>query len=211
MGMSEMVSFEQAARELGATTEEVSRLVRMGKLKTAEQSGLLMIIRESLSAHKAEIESSPLELADVSKPTEGVPTIRLAPQEEVEEAGVEQPKKPAGAPAAKPPGEKTESIFGDVELETFAEVPTEEPARASEEAAQLEEAGEELGAEEMAELAQAGVAGVRRRLARPATSPGVTVVLVLTFLLLLFAGLVVFNFGLGTHQVIFDWLVNLAK
>jgi hypothetical protein len=213
--MSELVSFEEAARELGATTEEVSRLVRMGKLKTAEEGGLLMVVHDSLIAHKSQSESTPMELAEEPKPAAGVPTIRLAPQEEVEEAGAAEAKKPAAA-AGKPPGEKTESIFGDVELETFAEVPTEEPVRGAEEAAQLEEAGEELAPEEVAQLAEGGLAGARRGLAaRPETSPAITALLVVTFILLLFAGLVIWNFGLQKSQVIMEpiqsFIQNLAK
>jgi hypothetical protein len=213
--MSELVSFEDAAKELGATTEEVSRLVRMGKLKTAERGGLLMVSHDSLLAQKAATESAPLELAEEPKPTDGVSTIRLAPEAEIEEVGAEEEKKPAAAPAAQPPGEKTESIFGDVELETFAEVPAEGQA-AGEEVGQLEEAGEELGAEEVAQLAQAGGPGVRRAVAaRPQTSTAVTVLLVLTFILLVFAGVVIFNFGLRKSQLIFDpiqsGLQNLAK
>jgi hypothetical protein len=213
--MSELLSFEDAARELGATTEEVSRLVRMGKLKTAERGGLLMVTRESIISQKTEAESVPLELAEEPKPGEGTATLRLAPETEVEEVGAEEEKKPAAAAAPQPPGEKTESIFGDVELETFAEVPAEGGA-AAEEVGQLEEAGEELGAEEVAQLAQAGAPAARRALAgRPETSTAVTVLMVVTFILLLFAGLVIVNFGLRKSQVIFDpiqsWLGGAAK
>jgi len=214
--MAEVVSFADAARELGATTEEVSRLVRMGKLKTAEEGGLLMILRDSLVAYRSEAESSPMELAEEPKPAEGVPTIRLAPEAGVEEVGAEEEKKPAAAAAGAPPGEKTESIFGDVELETFAEVPAGAEGRGGEELGQLEEAGEELGAEEVAQLAQAGTPAARRAMAaRPETSAAASVLLVLTFILLVFAGLVIFNFGLKKSQIIMEpiqgWLQNLAK
>ena len=75
-----------------------------------------------------------------------------------------------------------------------------------EELAALEEAGEDLGAEEMAELtAQAGPAARMRGVAaRPETSGAVTAMVVITFLLLLFAGLVVFNFSRSAPQSILE-------
>lgn len=207
--MPELVSFEDAAKELETTTEEVSRLVSSGKLQTAEEGGLLMITRESLDTYKRQQELAPLELSEPeAEPEEPVPTIALAPEEVSEEGEGEA----AGAAPSEPAEEKTESIFGDegFELETF----TEAAGEAEEELAELEEAGEEVAPEEAAQLGPTGVARMRAP-ARPETSPAVTVMLVLTFILLLFAGLVIFNFGREAPQIIIspinDWLMSLAQ
>ena len=212
--MAELVSFEDAARELGATTEQVSALVSSGKLQTGEEGGLLMITRESLDAYRDERATAPLRLAELESEPEVAPTVALAGEEE---PGAEVEEKPAETPAAEPTGEETESIFGDegFELETFEEAAIAEAP--GEELAELEEAGEELGAEEAAELTMREGAAVRLRAVAlgPPVSTGVSVMVVLTFILLLLAGLVVFNFALEQPQVIFEpignWLVNLVK
>lgn len=209
--MAELVSFEDAAKELNTSTEEVSRLVSSGKLQTAEEGGLLMVTRESLNAYKRQQELAPLELSEQEGGAEPVPTIALAP-DEVSEEGEGEP--PAGAAPAEPAGEKTESIFGDegFELETFTEAPAE---GAEEELAELEEAGEALAAEEVAQLGAAAPARMRGVAAPAETSTAVSAMLVVTFLLLLFAGLVIFNFSREAPQVILqpisDWLTNLAQ
>jgi len=213
--MAELVSFEDAARELEVGTEEVTRLVASGTLQTGEEGGLLKIDRESLDAYKSSREEAPLRLTEVEPGPAVLPSIGLAAEEAAEAAEVEGEPVEAAAEAG---GDTTESIFGDegFELETFTET-AREGVRAGEELAELEEAGEELGAEEMAELtAEAGAPVGRRAVrARPVTSPVVTVMLVVTLILLLFAGLVIFNFGLQAPQVIIEpissWLVNLAQ
>ncbi len=208
--MPELVSFEDAANELDVTTEELSGLVSSGKLQTAEQGGLLMITRESLDAHKGEL--GPVRLA-ASEPVyeEALPTIALAAEETAPEAAPE----PA---VTEPVGEKTESIFGDegFELETFEEVGA--PAGPGQELAELEEAGEELGAEEAAALSarEQAPARLRAMAARPQTSTGVSVMLVLTFILLIFAGVVVFNFAAELRpqylvKPVHDFFLSLIK
>lgn len=198
--MAEMVSFEDAARELQVGTEEVTRLVASGELQTGEEGGLLKIDRVSLDAYKSGREEAPLLLTEAGPEPEVVPSLGLAAEGAAEEAEAE------GEPvetAAEAGGDTTESIFGDedFELETFTET-AEEGVGAGEELAELEEAGEELGVEEMAELtAEAGAPVGRRAVrARPETSTGVTVMLVVTFILLLFAGLVIFNFSRSAPQ-----------
>ncbi len=203
--MAEMVSFEDAARELQVGTEEVTRLVASGELQTGEEGGLLKIDRVSLDAYKSGREEAPLLLTEAEPEAEVAPGLGLAAEGAAEEAEAEV--EPAEA-AAEVGGDTTESIFGDedFELETFTE-PAEEGVRAEgvgagEELAELEEAGEELGAEEMAELTAEAGAPVGRRAVRPRpeTSTGVTVMLVVTFILLLFAGLVIFNFSRSAPQ-----------
>jgi hypothetical protein len=200
--MADLVSFDDAARELQTSTEEVTKLVSSGKLETAEEGGLLMVTRESLNAQKVRSQTTSLELSPEEPEAEVAPTIGLAADEASEE---EAETPPAVAP--EPAEEKTESIFGDegFELETFEEV-SETAAAPVDELGALEEAGEELGAEEMAELtAQAGApARMRAVAARPETSGAVTTVVVITFLLLLFAGLVVFNFSRSAPQSILE-------
>jgi len=195
-----MVSFEDAARELQVGTEEVTRLVASGELQTGEQGGLLKIDRVSLDAYKSGREEAPLLLTEAEPEPEVVPSLGLAAEGAAEEAEAEGEPVEAAAEAG---GDTTESIFGDedFELETFTET-AEEGVGAGEELAELEEAGEELGAEEMAELtAEAGAPAGRRAVrARPETSTGVTVMLVVTFILLLFAGLVIFNFSRNAPQ-----------
>lgn len=198
--MAELVSFEDAARELQVGTEEVTRLVASGELQTGEEGGLLKIERGSLDAYKSGREEAPLLLTEAEPEPEVAPSLGLAAEGAAEEAEAEGEPVEAAAEAG---GDTTESIFGDedFELETFAET-AEEGVGAGEELAELEEAGEELGAEEMAELtAEAGAPVSRRAVrARPETSPGVTVMLVVTFILLLFAGLVIFNFSRSAPQ-----------
>ena len=196
--MAELVSFEDAARELQVGTEEVTRLVASGELQTGEEGGLLKIDRVSLDAYKSGREEAPLLLTEAEPEAEVASSLGLAAEGAAEEAKGE----PAEA-AAEAGGDTTESIFGDedFELETFTET-AEEGVGAGEELAELEEAGEELGVEEMAELAAEAGAPVGRRAvrARPETSTGVTVMLVVTFILLLFAGLVIFNFSRSAPQ-----------
>ncbi len=198
--MAELVSFEDAARELQVGTEEVTRLVASGELQTGEEGGLLKIERVSLDAYKSGREEAPLLLTEAKPEPEAAPSLGLAAEGAAEEAEAEG--EPAEA-AAEAGGDTTESIFGDedFELETFTET-AEEGVGAGEELAELEEAGEELGVEEMAELAAEAGAPVGRRAvrARPETSTGVTVMLVVTFILLLFAGLVIFNFSRSAPQ-----------
>ena len=212
--MSELVSFEDTAEELRTSSEDVTKLVSSGKLRTAEEGGLLMVTRESLDVYKGEGGDEPLKLAEPEPEAEGVPTIALggaeAAETEVEEA-------PAEAPAAEAAGEKTESIFGDegFELETFEDVGV--AGAPGEELAELEEAGEQLGAEEAAELTlrEEAPARLRAMAARPRTSTGVSVMVILTFILLLFAGLMIFNFARATPQSIVEpinnWLLGLVK
>jgi len=218
--MPALVSFDDAAQELGTSTEEVSKLVSSGKLQTGEEGGLVMITRESLDAHKVEKETVPLDLTEPEPEPEAetVPTIALA----AEEAGPEeQEAEPTEAAAPEAVDEKTESIFGDeFELETFEEATVEEAVleeAPGEELAELEEAAEELGAEEVAELTarEGAPARLRAVAARPETSTAMTVVVVVTFVLLLFAGLVIFSFTrespLRIIEPINDWLLNLAQ
>jgi len=209
--MPELMSFDDVAKELETTTEEVSRLVSNGKLQTAEEGGLLMVTRESLDAHKAEREGAPLELTEPPEEAQAVPTSSLAAEEVAEEVPAAEPTE-----AAPPAEEKTESIFGDeFELETFREAGVEEAP--GEELAELEEVGEELGAEEIAELAAPEEARARLRAMAPApeTSTSMTVLVVVTFIVLLFAGVVIFNFAREAPQVIIkpinDWLLKLAE
>jgi len=201
--MAELISFEDAANELRTSTEEVTQLVSGGKLQTAEEGGLLMITRESLNAYKTESQAAPVALSPEDSAGEALPTIALAADEE----SGEQAGPPPAAATPEPAEEKTESIFGDegFELETFSDV-TEEAGGPGDELAALEEAGEELGAEEMAELtAQTGApARMRAVTARPETSGAVTAMVVITFLILLFAGLVVFNFSRSAPQSIVE-------
>ncbi len=198
--MAELVSFEDAARELQVGTEEVTRMVASGELQTGEEGGLLKIDRVSLDAYKSGHEEAPLLLTEAKPEPEAAPRLGLAAEGAAEEAEAEG--EPAAA-AAEAGGDTTESIFGDedFELETFTET-AEEGVGAGEELAELEEAGEELDVEEMAELtAEAGAPVGRRAVrARPETSTGVTVMLVVTFILLLFAGLVIFNFSRSAPQ-----------
>ncbi len=200
--MAEMVSFEDAARELQVGTEEVTRLVASGELQTGEEGGLLKIERVSLDAYKSGREEAPLLLTEAGPEPEPevVPSLGLAAEGAAKEAEAEVEPVEAAAEAG---GDTTESIFGDedFQLETFTET-AEEGVGAGEELAELEEAGEELGAEEMAELtAEAGAPVGRRAVrARPETSTGVTVMLVVTFILLLFAGLVIVNFSRSAPQ-----------
>ncbi len=205
--MAEMVSFEDAARELQVGTEEVTRLVASGELQTGEEGGLLKIDRVSLDSYKSGREEAPLLLTEAGPEPEPevVPSLGLAAEGAAEEPEAEGEPVEAAAEAG---GDTTESIFGDedFELETFTETAEEgvraEGVGAGEELAELEEAGEELGAEEMAELTAEAGAPVGRRAVRPRpeTSTGVTVMLVVTFILLLFAGLVIFNFSRSAPQ-----------
>jgi len=198
--MADLVSFEDAASELGVTTQEVTSLVSSGDLKTGEEGGLVMITRESLNLYRTKQATAPIHLTPEEGEEETVkPTISLAPDE-----GAAQVEEVRPAAAEATPGEKTESIFGDegFELETFEEAEVAEVPGA--ELAELEEAGEELGAEEMAELTSLQEVPARRRaMAAPSeTSTALTVVAVLTFVILVFGGIVIFNFFRNSPQSI---------
>jgi len=202
--MADLVSFDDAARQLQISTEEVTKLVSSGKLETAEEGGLLMITRESVNAQKVRSQTTSVELSPEEPAAEVGPAIELAADEATEE---QPPPAAAPEPAPESAEEKTESIFGDegFELETFTEA-AEPAAGVGEGLAELEEAGEEIGAEEMAELTAETGARARMRAVAPRreTSGAVTAMVVITFLLLLFAGLVAFNYSRSAPQKILN-------
>jgi hypothetical protein len=190
--MADLVSFADVARDLGISTQEVTQLVSSGELETGEEGGLVMVTRESFTRYRSKVASAPIKLSDEEPPA--AQPIALAPDED---AGQVEEVQPAASPEV--PGEKTESIFGDegFELETF-----EEAEAPGSELADLEEAGEEVGEDELAEMTsfEAGPARRRGAGAPSQTSTAITVMAVLTFIILLFGGIVIFNFTRNMPQ-----------
>jgi len=196
----ELLEMVEAARRLGVTPGELSSLVAGGKLKSVEVGGVPKFRAADLEAYLA------------SKPAEE--ELVLLPEEEQKEeetetiplAGVTLEAEPAAAaPAAEEPtvevgATEAESLFADEGL------------------AEVEEAGEELSAAEAAvveaeETGEPVTTALGAFAAARRGNPAMTVLLVISLLLLVFAGILVMNFVKfvttgGAPQGILEWLTS---
>ena len=225
----EFVPLDEAVSISGLSTEELEKRVADGALSSFLQEGKQVFRREDIL--KLKYEEVPAEEEGIMELLEErEEELSLVPEEEkvapapIEVPGLEEVKKEEKAEEAEvvfeadeelkvePPVEGTSKgpvpfIEGKEEEE---EVPTDQSTIAAEVLEEMEEAGEELAAEEVKELAEREEAPeyVRARL-RPAVHPGLYFLLILSFIFLLIITITLVSSVLGTPQSILEPFMKL--